>query len=90
MKSLLFLIRRLAAGPQPPAMVPTLDEDLAPEDAVWPDERLVYLARHRGGRHGLDLTVAAVRGRHGVDAQVSQAAALQHAEELAARREALR
>jgi hypothetical protein len=85
MKSLLFLIRRLAAGPQPPVMVP-VDE----RDVVWPDERLVYLARHRGGRHGLDLTVAAVRGRHGMDdVQVSQAQ-LQHAEEIAARREALR
>lgn len=79
------LVRRLLDGPQPPVMVP-VDE----RGVVWPDERLVYLPRHRGGRYGLDLTVAAVRGRHGVDAQVSQAAALQHAEELAARREALR
>jgi hypothetical protein len=71
-------------------MVPVFDEPPVRGGVVWPDERLVYLARHRGGRHGLDLTVAAVRGRHGVDdVQVSQAQ-LQHAEELAARREALR
>jgi hypothetical protein len=57
------LIHRLLGGPQPPVMVP-VDE----RGVVWPDERLAYLPRHRGGRHGLDLTVAAVRGRRAEDA----------------------